>query len=1110
MPNNAQAQTVQTFDFANTARTGVFAFPNDPAKTYQKIIMQYRMRCKGAQVSTSTNRNLGCGEWDYSCNTYITDSTTVDSLKATHPDFLVSNGATGAFGFSNSPTYVYREYTQKNVSYSTVSNETTKQLNTGSATTVRPLGGSISNSKTQFMWTAAELTAAGLTAGAINGLKLNVNQLGAAVDFLKIKIKPTTKTEITDYEDSTGFKQVYFLNTNFAASGAQHLKFYQPFNWDGISNIIVEASYNNTANSANRTLGGAPSYNAAVGNATDDKYLRFDGASSRVNCGDIDALDGASKFTYEGWVYLNQWKPWTNLFDDNGKTLMQVGGTLGEIYCIMRNPNNTYGYATLVLPEKVWTHVAMVYDGTQAVANNRLKLYVNGVLKTMTYSGTLPTTSDNNNTPTVLGGSSNCFMDDARIWSNALDQATIQAWMRKPVTNAHPQYADLQVAYMMNEGTGNTLADVSSFNRTGIIEGNTQWGTFKGHEILKNLTQINERPNVGFVRGTYGLNVQDVTVRDSTLNLKQTITQYALQNGQPVPIDTTMQYAADDQNVYDENGNLVNTIPATTDSIVSITNLNYYSKSPQKYELMSFVTPYGIGLDLGVNGRMWEYDVTDFAPILKGNKRISIERGGENQEELDIKFIFTEGTPPRNVLSINQVWPVIQANYTDMNANKYYEPLSITTHPNMATAKLRTVISGHGQEGEFTSRTHFVNLNGGANEYTFNLIKECSLNPVYPQGGTWVYDRMGWCPGMATDLREFNVTQYLQPNTAATFDYGVQSAAGDSRYIASHQLVQYGAANFTLDAAIADVKKPTASVEYGRRNPACMNPIVRITNTGSTALTSLTITYGLAGEPQNSFAWTGNLAFMASQDVTLNVPDLGNTAGVFQVSISNPNGGQDQNALNNTIATTYNPPLIVPYRIVIELKANASPTQNSFVVKDAAGTTIKTRSGLTANTIYRDTVNLVNGCYEFILTDTGNDGLSWWANSAQGTGYIRFKNAATGTIIKSFNADFGGEVYQQFSAGTNVATEETATAQDVLNVFPNPVSDNLTIDIALANESSATLDITDLAGRIIYTEKISNFKNKTLDINTTAFAKGMYLAVLKGNNAVKAVKFVVQ
>src|SRR5258705_12345873 len=72
---------VQVFRFDTTMRAGVFLFPNDTSKTYEKIIMLYSMRCKNGLVSTSSNTNLGCGEWDYNNYTYVVDSSQTDSLK---------------------------------------------------------------------------------------------------------------------------------------------------------------------------------------------------------------------------------------------------------------------------------------------------------------------------------------------------------------------------------------------------------------------------------------------------------------------------------------------------------------------------------------------------------------------------------------------------------------------------------------------------------------------------------------------------------------------------------------------------------------------------------------------------------------------------------------------------------------------------------------------------------------------------------------------------------------------------------------------------------------------------------------------------------------------
>ncbi|RUA16213.1 MAG: hypothetical protein DSY83_06015 [Flavobacteriia bacterium] len=44
------------------------------------------------------------------------------------------------------------------------------------------------------------------------------------------------------------------------------------------------------------------------------------------------------------------------------------------------------------------------------------------------------------------------------------------------------------------------------------------------------------------------------------------------------------------------------------ENTINITTLNYYKKYPARFELMSFVTPYGIGLDLGEKGKTWQFN----------------------------------------------------------------------------------------------------------------------------------------------------------------------------------------------------------------------------------------------------------------------------------------------------------------------------------------------------------------------------------------------------------------------------------------------------------------------------------------------------------------------
>lgn len=1107
----AQDTTViQTFTFASTTRAGFFQFPPDTA-TYEKIIMQYRMRCKNALISTQSAPNQGCGEWDYSCNTYLTDSSMVDSVKATHNNYTITNFNGTTYLSSNTPTFSYTQYAQQDVSYSTVNNETVYPVGSGITAISHPFANGQTTGKSQYLWTAAELTAAGLMAGDIHSLELDLTALGGASDFLRVKMKATSNSTLTQI-DKTGFQQVYFLNTTFATTGFQRLKFYQPFNWDGVSNIIVELNYNNnTATNSSQISAETPSFQAAVKNTTDDYYVDYDGANSYADAGDVNELDGASQFTYEAWVNIQAWKNWSNIFDKNNTCLLQTGDQLGYLYCIVRPSTNTYGYAANVLPLKTWVHVAMVFDGTQIITTNRLKLYVNGQAVALIYNGAIPSVTDINTNPLKMG-TINGLMDNARVWNVALSPANIAAWMNRKIDNTHPNFANLAASYEMNEGNGTSLTDNSGHGYNATLMTGTEWGKFKGNDIFKDLVPVIERPNVHFVQGSYVTAIDTLFLLDSIQNQINMVTAYEVQNNNLITLGTTTTWQGGYSYIKNEAGMVVDSVLFPADDTLAITTLDYYSKWPSKLELMSFVTPYGKGLDLGVNGKMWEYDVTDFGRSLLGNKYINIEKGGEWQEDLDIKFLFIKGTPPRNVLSMQQIWPVTADAYQNILNNKRYEPRNIALRSDAAYFKVRSAISGHGQEGEFIPRSHFINVNGGAIDFQWNVWKECAYNPVYPQGGTWVYDRAGWCPGMATDIKEMNITPLVTPGQNVTLDYGLTTASGDSRYIVNNQLVQYGPANFSLDAAVADLSKPSDMIVYGRSNPVCMKPVVKIQNTGSTPLTSLKITYGMVGSTPITYQWAGNLNFLQTADVTLPLSNWSTTSGKFYATVSQPNGGVDMYAKNNTRTTNYVVTPVLPSKIVVEFKSNNNPNENAYTVLDESGAMLLAQNGFSPNTVYTDTLTLADGCYELKLTDQGSDGLEWWASAAQGTGYLRIRDAATGVILNTFGKDFGAEIYYQFTASSTWVGigEQTAVTKSFIAIFPNPTSGEVNIQANFPHKQSGTIEVLDLNGRAISYHTFEDKLAENWNLDLSQMAKGMYLVVMRNGKEVLTQKLIVQ
>src|SRR5690606_18031659 len=361
------------------------------------------------------------------------------------------------------------------------------------------------------------------------------------------------------------------------------------------------------------------------------------------------------------------------------------------------------------------------------------------------------------------------------------------------------------------------------------------------------------------------------------------------------------------------------TVDLKSDGINSLYDLPYWQRMPCKFVIMSFVKPYGIGIDFGQEGKTWTFDMTDFLPILNGKKRMTIERGGEWQEEMDIKFLFVVGTPVREVLDIQQIWQTDYPSYDQISNDQYFEPRDVMMNPNGETFVIKSAITGHGQEGEFIPRNHWINVNGGSAEFNWQVWKECAINPIFPQGGTWIYDRAGWCPGEATDIQVSDITSMVTAGQTVNLDYGISSTSGTSKYIVSHQLVTYGADNFTQDAAIIDIISPTRKVEHGRKGAICEGVKVLIQNTGTTALTSLSFEYWVNNAPTpQTFSWSGNLAYLETAEVTLpGSYDLwnylsGGPDNTMHVEISAPNGGGDDYAHNNKMSTSFDIPEFMP------------------------------------------------------------------------------------------------------------------------------------------------------------------------------------------------------
>jgi hypothetical protein len=701
------------------------------------------------------------------------------------------------------------------------------------------------------------------------------------------------------------------------------------------------------------------------------------------------------------------------------------------------------------------------------------------------------------------------------IWSKALPDSMIPRITRNYETQQAPYTENLVSYYPMNEGSGNLINE--RVNNNTVTVKNARWNYNRGEQISYGFTNTMHRPSLIFTRSTLNLSITPNVVTDSVVRATHVIDEFSItskQGAYPISNDvvnvvstTTNYYSASPSLIF--NGDIANlpivdSISNLVEGSLAMSNLNFFRRFPWYNEIMSFVTPYGIGLNLGVEGRTWYFDVSDYEPILRGDKRILMTLGGQNQEQNDVEFWFIVGTPPRNIVGFNQIWQGTnrtgQAPLTAINNQNRFASENVSIPANGKYFKMRSSITGHGADGEFEANggqvNHYLNLNGGDNEFEWIISEECAFNPVFPQGGTWVYDRQGWCPGQRSLLKEFNLTPLVTAGTTANIDYNASAplkTGGDYNYHVAHQLVSYGEFNFTRDARIMDILQPNNGIVHGKKNPMCDNPKIVIQNSGKNPITQMLISYGINNGTALTHEWKGNLAAMETDTIVL--PHKGSlwnsgisgTTNTFTTQILKVNeADNDAYVLNNKMSVRFTLPEIIPSVFTLEFRTNNRPTESAYKLFDDWGNLIDSKSFTDANTTFSKQYNL-GGCYKLVVEDKGHDGVQWWANSAQGTGFIRLRRA-NNTILKTFQPDFGGGFEYSFTTNWALTIAEETIENEIM-VFPNPSKGMIHIN---GNHlEGAKLVLYDLLGKELMT--INTLKANENILYTEQIGSGIYV-----------------
>ncbi len=200
-------------------------------------------------------------------------------------------------------------------------------------------------------------------------------------------------------------------------------------------------------------------------------------------------------------------------------------------------------------------------------------------------------------------------------------------------------------------------------------------------------------------------------------------------------------------------------------------------------EIARFITPYDITIPGGPVSCAWTHIVTHYKSLLQDEVefRLYIESwiGGDDGWLITANFAFIEGSLAQEPYKVVNLWQDDWVEYGNPNdpLSNYIQPISLDIPAEAEKVVLRVYATGHGQGNtdncaEFCQKNHSLVVDG--NVYSHSLWRNnCISNVCSPQGGTWQFNRAGWCPGSRATPWSIDVTSDAPPGQTVTVEYEV-------------------------------------------------------------------------------------------------------------------------------------------------------------------------------------------------------------------------------------------------------------------------------------------------------------------------------------------------
>ncbi|MBK9328236.1 MAG: T9SS type A sorting domain-containing protein [Sphingobacteriales bacterium] len=199
------------------------------------------------------------------------------------------------------------------------------------------------------------------------------------------------------------------------------------------------------------------------------------------------------------------------------------------------------------------------------------------------------------------------------------------------------------------------------------------------------------------------------------------------------------------------------------------------------------------------------------------------------------------------------------------------------------------------------------------------------------------------------------------------------------------------------------------------------------------------------------------------------IPSGGN--GTYTYSWNNSQSGQ---TVNNLSAGQYS--------VTVKDGYNCSASK-TVTISQPEPLDVKVNTELINNDVYMATLVTTGGTapYNFTLNNA----------SQFSTNIINNLNAGNYALIVKDKNNCTKSTSFSISAPTPVI--ETERSFDILDVYPNPANDRITVNFSLSEPKSIQLELFNISGQALYQDSYNNIKEKQTSIDLSALSAGTYI-----------------